>query len=198
MKKILCLFVLSLVVVSLTAQNRFSNSFEISAGTGMTRGPLVVLTPQYVSQYNLTGGLYFGAGAGLRIAAPCDRYRIKNAEYDGSSYNEELDIPLFVRVGYKDSKLFISIDAGYAVGVFSVHFGAVPGGLLGSRYGGLFFEPHVGIALGQKRYLSFGTLWQKSRVQDSITIQTDDYYSGTVVTSNLFTSAMTLRYGVFF
>ena len=200
MKKILCLFVLSLAAVSMMAQSRFSSVFEISAGTGLARGPLVVLTPQYVAQYNLTGGLYLGAGAGLRIAAPCRRYTIKNGEYDGSSYIEELDIPLFLRVGYKDSKLFASIDAGYAVGAFAFYLGAVPGGLMDPGYGGLFFDPHIGIVLGQKRVLSLGMLWQKSRVQDSIITESPDHssVSQTVTTRNIFTSAITLRYGVFF
>ena len=197
MKRILCLIVLSLVAVSMMAQGRFSNAFEISAGTGLARGPLVVVTPQYVAQYNLAGGLYFGAGAGLRIAAPCFRYSIRNGEYDGSSYIEELDIPLFLRAGYKDSKLFASIDAGYAVGALAF---AVPGGLMDPRYGGLFFEPHIGMVLGQKRFLSLGMLWQKSRVQDAITTESPDHssVSQTVTTRNIFTPAITLRYGILF
>lgn len=200
MRKILCLIVLSLVAVSMMAQGRFSNAFEISAGTGLARGPLVVVTPQYVAQYNLAGGLYFGAGAGLRIAAPCFRYSIRNGEYDGSSYIEELDIPLFLRAGYKDSKLFASIDAGYAVCALAFTFGSAPGGLLESRYGGLFFEPHIGIALEHNRFLSLGMLWQKSRVQDAITTESPNHssVSQTVTTRNIFTPAITLRYGVSF
>ena len=166
----------------------------------MARGPLVVVTPQYVAQYSLVGGLYLGAGAGLRLAAPCLRYSIRNGEYDGSSYIEELDIPLFLRAGYKDSKLFASIDAGYAAGAFAFYIGAVPGGLMDPGYGGLFFEPHIGMVLGQKCYLSLGMLWQKSRVQDAITTESPDHssVSQTVTTRNIFTPAITLRYGILF
>ena len=200
MKRILCLIVLGLVAVSMMAQDRFSSAFEISAGTGMARGPLVVVTPQYVAQYNLVGGLYLGAGAGLRIAAPCRQYVIENGQYDHSTYNEELDIPLFLRVGYKDSMLLASIDAGYAVPALAFSLGSVPGGLMDPGYGGLFFEPQIGIHLGQKSYLSFGMLWQKSIVMDYVITYPADHssYSGTVTTRNIFTPAITLRYGVSF
>ena len=198
MNKLLCLFVLSLATVSMMAQSRFSSAFEISTGTGLARGPQVVLTPQYVAQYDLTGGFYLGAGVGLRIAAPCRQYIIKNGDYDHSTYNEELDTPLFIRAGYKVSKFFASVDAGYAVGALAFSFGSVPGGLLDTGYEGLFLEPHIGMTVGKKSTLSMGMLWQRSTVDDYIQTESADSYSGTVTTLNLFTSAITLRYGVFF
>ena len=112
MKKVLILLVLCFASLSLTAQNRMSYSLEFVAGVGVERGPLATFTPEFVAQYNL-GGFIIGAGAGARYARPC---QVKDSKH-GRWFQNELDIPVFLRLGFGKARFFANVDAGYAVGI---------------------------------------------------------------------------------
>ena len=191
---------LFLVSFSLQAQSRFSYSLEAVAGVGFDRGPLFSVTPQFVAQYNLGGGFIIGAGVGTRYAAPCLDYSIKNGAHKRSFCNE-LDLPVFLRLGFGKERVYFNIDAGYSIGILSVFSsGWVPGGKKELCYNGLFVDPHIGFKMGRHSALALGIIMQNSMVSDHVTIETGtpDTPSSSIKTEvhsrRLFTPAINLRY----
>ena len=204
MKKSIVLLIVSLLSLSLEAQERLSYTLEIVAAAGIGRGPLASLTPQFAVQYDLGAGFIIGAGAGARFAAPCLQYINKNGTMT-RQFCEELDIPVFLRLGYGMEQYFATLDAGYALGVFSF-YGASGGSGKGpgACYSGLFFEPQVGRSVGRRGALSLGVLMQRSIVEDVVIKESgttgtpSSSVSSTHNTRKLMTPAITLRYGFLF
>lgn len=201
MKKILCLLAACLVTLTLQAQNRFSYSFEIVGGVGVGRGPLATLTPQFVAQYELGGGFRMGAGAGTRFALPCLQYITENGKYSRRTFCDELDLPVFLRIGYGKEKLFANVDAGYAVALLSIYgLGWKPGGRKEACYNGFFVEPHIGLKLGKRSALALGVLLQQSTVMNHMATVTGEFATPSyaiheeVKKVELLTPAITLRY----
>ena len=204
MKKIVSILVLSLISFALLAQNRFSYSVEVAAGAGIGKGPLFTITPEFVAQYDLGRGFIFGAGAGMRISKPCLQYITNNGNKSRSFCNEQ-DVPLFLRFGYGKEKLFAHLDAGYSIGVLSYYSANwIPGGKKKPCYNGFFVEPQLGWRIGRRSALSLGLLLQQSAIvnrvtTDSGTPDTPSYSTRTDVQGqNVFTPAITLRYGFLF
>lgn len=190
---------------SLGAQNRFSYALESVAGLGIEKGPQYTVTEEFVTEYSLKGGFLIGVGAGLRYAAPCYQYIIKNGVHTKSRFANELDAPLFARVGYTGNRMFLKLDAGYSIGLYG-HYqsGVKPGGKKAPSYYGLFFEPHIGVKFGKRSALALGVLLQKSTVSAHVITETgtmgDPSWSSTgeVSTQRVLTPAITLRYCVSF
>lgn len=204
MKKIVFLLSFCLLTFSTYGQDRFSYSLEAMAGVGVGRGPRVVVTPQFVAQYEFEGGLRVGAGVGARFAQPCVQYITRNGSQKRTFCNE-FDIPLFLRLGYGKERLFANVDAGYAVSVLSFYgFDWIPGGKKNPCYDGFFVDPHVGVKLGRHSALALGVLLQQSVVSDHVhtengSVGDPDYsISGTVTTQKTLTPAITLRYAFLF
>lgn len=200
MKKIYCILILCLACFTLQAQELFSYSVDVTVGVGVGRGPLATVTPQFIAQYELGNNFRLGAGVGTRFAVPCVQYITRNGKYE-RSFCYELDIPVFLRVGYGKGKIYTNVDAGYAIGALSIYgFDWVPGGMKEACYNGFFVEPHIGLKLNPHRALAVGVLLQQSLVSDYVTTVTgtmgDPSYSftQTVTTKNHFTPAFTLRY----
>lgn len=132
----------------------------------------------------LRGGLKLGGGVGVRFAKPVTTLS-KNNYYDSTHYDNEVDLPLFVRISYGKSRLTASLDAGYAFGLWSVYSKeAIPGGNRKPTYRGLFLEPQLGLRIGKDSVLSLGVLLQ----------QTTDVLN----LDNVLTPAATLRYSYYF
>lgn len=183
-KSLLFVFVLCLLSFPGQAQGRFSLAMEFAAGVGFADGPQFVLTHDYVALYNLAGGLKLGGGVGVRFAKPVTTLS-KNNYYDSTHYDNEVDLPLFVRISYGKSRLTASLDAGYAFGLWSVYSKeAIPGGNRKPTYRGLFLEPQLGLRIGKDSVLSLGVLLQ----------QTTDVLN----LDNVLTPAATLRYSYYF
>ena len=204
MKKTISLIILCLAAISLQAQDRFSYSIEVAAGVGVGRGPRATFTPQYVVQYELGGGFKLGAGAGLRIALPC-YYSITRAGKYEQSYCDEIDLPVFVRLGYGKGKLFANLDAGYALGLFSFYGPDwFRGAMKDPSYKGFFVEPQIGMRLGRHSALALGVLLQQNTIHNGIVIENgtlnDPDYSSSIAgtTLNRPTPAFTLRYAYYF
>lgn len=198
MKKILVLFLLCLATLTLSAQSRMSYSLEFVAGVGVGKGPLATFTPEFVAQYDLGGGFRIGAGAGVRFAKPCLQNITKNGKHS-RTFCDELDIPVFMRLGYGKERLFARLDAGYAPGILSFYgAGWDPGGMKESCYSGLFFEPQVGWKAGRRSAFALGLLLQQSTVSDHVTTESGTPENPSVTTEvhtlNVFTPAVTLRY----
>ena len=199
MRKEIIALILCLASITLSAQERPTYSLEIEAGAGFGKGPAAVLVPQFVAQYELGGGFKIGAGAGLRLAIPCLDYRIKK---DGSldrTFINELDIPVFLRLGYGWEKLYANVDAGYAIGAIGLTpFGAAHGGFVETCYGGLFLDPQIGFRISPRRALALGVLLQRS------TVMYRSFEEGATSTTvslsehRLITPAITLRYVISF
>ncbi len=189
MKKILCLLSLCLLSLTAHAQERFSYTAEVVAGVGISRGPIAFVTPQFVARYDLGNGFRVGAGAGARVGLPCEQYITTNGTFDRRSFCGELDIPVFLRLDYCMERLYAGIDAGYAIGVFSI-FGAPKE----PCYSGFFVEPHIGLRLGKTRGLAFGVIMQQSIVYNSVHTNTSESSAQTVTRQELLTPAITLRY----
>ena len=205
MKKIVCLIALCLAAISLQAQGNMSYSLELAAGAGVGRGPQFTVTPEFVAQYQWDGGFRTGLGAGIRYARPVVSYTVKNGKHTHSSFCNELDIPVFMRIGYGKGKLFTNLDAGYAFGILSFYdAGWVPGGEKEPSYNGLFCEPQFGWKLGQHSSLSLGVLLQQSTLMDHTVTESGTFgssdYSETDrgIGHTIFTPAITLRYGFLF
>ena len=144
MKKTVLLLVLGLASFSLSAQSRMSYSLEFVAGVGVGKGPQVSFSPEFVAQYDLGGGFRIGAGVGTRFARPCLQYITRNGSKSRDFCNE-LDIPVFLRLGYGKEKLYANLDAGYAIGALALFdWGWIPGGRTEPIYNGFFVEPQVG------------------------------------------------------
>lgn len=204
MKRIFAFLVFCLAGLSLQAQDRFSYSVEVVAGVGIGRGPLAALAPQFVAEYHIGSGFSIGAGAGTRIAKPCLQYITQNGTQK-RSFCQELDIPVFLRIGYGINKFYVNVDAGYAIGALSIYdAGWVPGGKKEPCYNGLFVDPHIGLKLGRHSALAVGVLLQRSTVYDHVTTESGDMNSGSytittqVTERQLLTPAITLRYGFVF
>ena len=201
MKKTILLLALGVASLSLSAQNRMSYSWEFVAGVGAGKGPQVSLTPEFVAQYDFGGGFRIGAGAGTRLARPCLQYFTENGSHRRSFCNE-LDIPVFMRLGYGKEKLYVNLDAGYAICALSFYDWGMAGGE-GKKepsYDGLFVEPQVGWRIGGRSALALGLLFQQSTVSNHVktehgTMDDPSYsYGDKVTTLNVFTPAITLRY----
>lgn len=194
MKKTVLLLILGLVSFSLSAQSRMSYSLEFVAGVGVGKGPLVSFSPEFVAQYNL-GDFVMGVGAGVRYARPCKVYDTKH----GRGFHDEVDIPVFLRLGYGKSKFFTHVDAGYAIGVLGYPgVDYVPGAKKDFLYDGLFVEPQVGLKVGRRGAFALGVLLQQSDWHNQVW----ELFTTTTVyvrdTKNAFTPAITLRYVVGF
>lgn len=206
MRKAVLLFICFCLVLcsfaqSLGAQNRFSYALESVAGLGIEKGPQYTVTEEFVTEYSLKGGFLIGVGAGLRYAAPCYQYIIKNGVHTESSFANELDAPLFARAGYSGNRIFLKLDAGYSFGLYGHYRNDVkPGGQKDPSYSGLFFEPHIGVRFGERSALALGVLLQKSTVSTHVITETgtidDPSWSSTgkVRTQREFAPAITLRY----
>ena len=204
MKKTILLLVLGVASLSLSAQSRMTYSWEFVAGVGVGRGPQVSLTPEFVAQYDFGGGFRIGAGVGTRFARPCVQYITRKGSKSRTFCNE-LDIPMFMRLGYGKEKLYANLDAGYALCALSF-FGP---GWAGEwkkepNYNGFFVEPQVGWKVGRRSALALGLLFQQSTVSNHVTTENgtwgDPSYSigEKVTTLNVFTPAVTIRYVVGF
>ena len=202
MKKTVLLLVLGLASFSLSAQSRMTYSWEFIAGVGVGKGPQALFTPEFVAQYDLGCGFRIGAGAGTRFGRPCLQYITKNGA-KSRSFTNELDIPVFMRLGYGKEKLYVQVDAGYAIGILGFPGVNYDGPGLYSKdfpYNGLFVEPQIGWKVGRRSALALGLLFQQSTVSNHVTTETgtmnDPSYSikTKVNTLNIFTPAVTLRY----
>ena len=200
MKKAILLLVLSLASLSLSAQGRMSYSCEFVAGVGVGKGPQLFFTPEFVAQYVFEGGFKIGAGAGTRFARPCLQYIIKSGAHS-RTFCDELDIPVFMRLGYGKEQFYANLDAGYAIGALAFYgLGWVPGGKKEPNYHGFFVEPQVGWKIGGRSALALGLLFQQSTLSNHITTvsgtinDTQHSIREEVSTLNVFTPAITLRY----
>ena len=200
MKKTALLLVLGWVSLSLSAQSRMSYSLEFVAGVGVGKGPQAMFTPEFVAQYDLGSGFGIGAGVGTRFARPCLQYITRNGS-KSRTFSNELDIPVFLRLGYGKEKFYANLDAGYAIGALSFYgLGMIPGGRKEPNYNGFFVEPQVGWKVGSRSAFALGLLFQQSIVSNHVTTETgtwgDPSYSTSskVTTLNIFTPAVTLRY----
>ena len=205
MKKTILLLVLGVASLSLSAQSRMTYSWEFVAGVGVGKGPQVSITPEFVAQYDLGGGFRIGAGVGTRFARPCLQYITQNGSSPRRTFCNELDIPVFLRLGYGKEKLYANLDAGYAIGALALFdWGWKPGGRTEPIYNGFFVEPQVGWRVGRRSALALGLLIQQSTVSNHVTTENgtwgDPSYSirEEVNTLNVFTPAVTIRYVVGF
>lgn len=200
MKKTIILLVLGLASFTLSAQGHMSYSLEFAAGAGVGKGPQVSFTPEFVAHYDLGGGFRIGAGVGTRFARPCLQYITKNGSHRRTFCNE-LDIPVFMRLGYGKEKIYANLDAGYAIGALSFFdVGWAGKGKKESSYSGFFVEPQIGWKTGGRSALALGLLFQQSTVSNRVTTESgamnDPSYSirEEVTTLIVFTPAITLRY----
>ncbi len=191
MKKTILLFVTFLATIAVSAQSRMSYSLEFVAGVGVGKGPQVSFSPEFIAQYDLGGGFRIGAGTGVRYARPCKVY---DSEH-GRGFHDEVDIPVFLRLGFGKSKFFTHVDAGYAIGVLGYPgVDYVPGAKKDFLYDGLFVEPQVGLKVGRRGAFALGVLLQQSDWHNQVW----ELFTPTTVhvrdTKNAFTPAITLRY----
>lgn len=194
MKRFLLILVLGVASYTVSAQSQMSYSLEFVAGVGVGKGPLATFTPEFVASYNL-GGFIIGAGVGARYARPCNAYDSKH----GRGFKNELDIPVFLRLGFGKAMFFANIDAGYAIGVLGYPgVDYVPGGKKNFPYDGLFVEPHVGMKVGRHGALALGLLLQQSDWHDQLWTSSGETTIVHVSEQNAFTPAVTLRYALSF
>ena len=201
MKKTVLLLVLGLASFSLSAQSRMSYSLEFVAGVGVGKGPQVTFIQEFVAQYDLGGGYRIGAGAGTRFARPCLQYFTEFGSHSRSFCNE-LDIPVFMRLGYGKEKLYANMDVGYAICALTFYdWGWASDGWGEGRkepsYNGFFVEPQVGWRVGRRSALALGLLFQQSAVSDYVKEHVDTptiSYGHKITALNVFTPAITLRY----
>ena len=193
MKKLFCILIMCLVTGSMSAQKRVSYSLEyLSLGVGFGKGPAIVVSPDFVAQYDWGNGLKFGAGAGLRFAMPCGEYD-SNATNGARriSFDKELDLPLFMRISYGPGRFSAGLDAGYAIGLYALWAkGSVPGGKKDPSFNGLFFEPQLTWMFNEEEALSLGLLMQQCSLLTKV--------AGASSYEKVFVPAITIRYGMHF
>ena len=179
MKRILLLLAITLVPILTSAQNRLTLSAEISTGVGVVdtdfktgigvvdREAIISITPEFVAQYNLDSHWRVGAGLGIRLSSS---YKLKG--FPRKNEHNELDMPLFLRVGYNLDRLYASIDAGYTLGLVARYgFGFAPGGWDDCDYDGLFVEPQIGWRIDSRNSVALSLLLQQSTIQKRTTTE---------------------------
>lgn len=180
MKKGLLLLAIILAVPTLaSAQDRLTISAEVSTGVGIVdtdfktgigvvdREAIISLTPKFVAQYNIDSHWRVGGGLGIRLSSS---YKLK--DFPRRNEHNELDIPLFLRVGYNLDRLYASIDAGYTLGLVARYgFGLDPGGWDDCDYDGLFVEPQIGWRIDSRNSVALSLLLQQSTIQKRTTTE---------------------------
>ena len=180
MKKVILLLAIILALPTLAlAQDRLTISAEVSTGVGIVdtdfktgigvvdREAIISLTPKFVAQYNIDSHWRVGGGLGIRLSSS---YELKN--FPRQNEHNELDMPLFLRVGYNLDRLYASIDAGYTLGLVAIYgFGMIPGGLDDCDYDGLFVEPQIGWRIDAHNSIALSLLLQQSTIQKSTTTE---------------------------
>lgn len=180
MKKVLLLLAIILALPTLaSAQDRLTISAEVSTGVGIVdtdfktgigvvdREAIISLTPKFVAQYNIDSHWRVGGGLGIRLSSS---YKLK--DFPRKNEHNELDIPLFLRVGYNLDRLYASIDAGYTLGLVARYgFGLVPGGWDDCDYDGLFVEPQIGWRIDSRNSVALSLLLQQSTIQKRTTTE---------------------------
>lgn len=209
MKKVLLLLAIILALPTLAlAQDRLTISAEVSTGVGIVdtdfktgigvvdREAIISITPEFVAQYNIDSHWRVGGGLGIRLSSS---YKLK--DFPRKNEHNELDMPLFLRVGYNLDRLYASIDAGYTLGLVARYgFGLVPGGWDDCDYDGLFVEPQIGWRIDSRNSVALSLLLQQSTIQKRTTTEngtkgSPDYsitFKSEQVT--LFVPAVSLRY----
>lgn len=196
MKKILTL-ILCLASVSAWGQNSYISSLEFVGGVGFGKGPKMILAPQYVGQMDF-GGFRVGAGVGLRYAKPLREEVTKNGA-SSREYNNEFDIPVFLRLGFGGEKVYVNVDAGYSLGAIAFYEESMDGGSVADKcYSGLFVDPQIGWRFSQKSALAIGMLLQQGVIGNRVTTQSGDSFSQEFHRKKEFTPALTLRYALSF
>ncbi|MBO5634193.1 MAG: hypothetical protein J5907_02085 [Bacteroidales bacterium] len=194
MKKLLIL-ILCLAGVSAWAQGEYISSLEIVGGAGFGKGPKVVITPQYVGQYDF-GGFRIGAGVGVRYAQPCYEDVTKNGSQN-YEYCGTICIPVFVRLGFDGGKVYANLDAGYSKGIIS-RKGSEFMGDGGSCYSGVFVDPHVGMRIGGRSAIALGVLLQQGTIGTRVQTDTGESHKTQFSSKKEFTPAINLRYAFSF
>ena len=196
MKKIIVV-ILCFVSVSAWAQGRYFSSLEIVGGAGFGNGPKVVATPQYVGQY-VFGGFRIGAGVGIRYAMPLYEEWTKD-DVTSHEYNQELGIPVFLRLGFGGSKIYANVDAGYSFGLMAKYGKAMDGFILGDKvYDGPFLDPHIGWKITPKSAFAIGMLVQQCSIGNRVTTISGDNVLAEFHRGKEFAPALTLRYAFSF
>lgn len=141
---------------------------DFKTGIGVVdREAIISLTPKFVAQYNIDSHWRVGGGLGIRLSSS---YKLK--DFPRRNEHNELDIPLFLRVGYNLDRLYASIDAGYTLGLVARHgFGLVPGGSDDCDYDGLFVEPQIGWRIDSRNSVALSLLLQQSTIQKRTTTE---------------------------
>lgn len=212
MKKVLLLLAITLVPILASAQNRLTLSAEISTGVGVVdtdfktgigvvdREAIISITPEFVAQYNLDSHWRVGAGLGVRLSSS---YGLNY--FPRSNEHIEMDMPLFLRVGYNLGNIYASVDAGYTLGLVARYgLGMLPGGWDDCDYDGLFIEPQIGWRIDAHNSVALGLLLQQSTIQKSTTTENGTKGSPGYSVSfkseqvTLFVPAVSLRYAYHF
>ena len=186
------LIALGLTSLSAQAQMKIHRSLEVTAGVGFGKGPIFTVYPQYVMKTEVGSGFNLGVGTAARISMPCESYIQGNTGETSKEHSVDFDIPVFIRVGYGYDCLFFNVDAGYAIGIFSIALRSTP-----THDKGFFVEPHVGWKIGERNSLALGLLFQQNDIRFVAKVMEDGSFSQTVSYKRVFTPAITLRY-VFF
>ena len=199
MKKTVFLLILCLASFSMQAQERFSYSAELVAGVGFGKGPLFSVTPEFVAQYELGGGFKAGVGAGIRYARPCTEFVTENGKDVRREFGTELDVPVFLRLGFGAGWFFAQVDGGYSLGALTLQSKLDKKIVLGAGgYSGLFVEPQLGCRIGEHSALALGFLLHQSALENREKAQDAASLSATVYGQRAFTPALTLRYAFIF
>lgn len=144
-----------------------------------------------------------GAGVGTRFAQPCEYYITRNGNHE-RTFCSELDVPVFLRMGYGKGKYFANADIGYAIGILAIYAPAYSSDWMASDgkkkncYDGFFLEPHIGMRLGRHSSLAMGVLLQKSFICNHDIIVNGHSSQEMFKTKHLLTPAITLRYAFLF
>lgn len=208
MKKVLLLLAITLVPTLVSAQNRLTLSAEISTGVGVVdtdfktgigvvdREAIISITPEFVAQYNLDSHWRVGAGLGVRFSSS---YRLKH--FPRSNKHREMDMPIFLRVGYNLGNIYASVDTGYTLGLVALYgLGMLPGGWDDCDYDGLFVEPQIGWRIDTRNSVALSLLLQQSTIQKRTTTENGTKGSpGYSISSKteqvtLFVPSVSLRY----
>lgn len=155
------------------SQNKLSLVFDQSIGIGLGNGPLVFLTSGAALQFSFADYFLVGGGAALRYGLTTDSY---NADTGKKNRVFEFDLPIFARAGVHYSIVGLTVDVGYAIGLFNFGVGSLVGGKYLKRFDGFFVEPHLDLSLGSSS-VGIGLLLQNGSYDliQTINSSTDTY-----------------------
>ena len=161
-------------MAGLHAQDNRNHSLDITGCAGFKFGPVWAGEITFNRLYPLNGDFKLGFGAGVRFGKTLSSVSTKMVDNVKTSVEcepqQEIDVPIYVRLNYCLDKLYFNCDLGYSFGFEAYGPTPAPGASYEPKphYSGFFVEPQAGYRLSDKLSLALGLRMHQTDCGDSV------------------------------